>query len=464
MSINDTYYNNRTVDYNGNNLTVEVGTFHVNGNLAVSGNIIGSEESGVDLNTNDDLYITGNSDWYFDNDDKNFFIFNDQYKKISMGYDVENISMVYSASQRDNPMFCFSGETDQNTYGAGTGNRYLARFQNYSNVSGSSGLDIVLNRTDDDITNANIFLNFSGFTGSTFDNSGYIAGLYNDQGLGVYSGNNIRIDAGDDLVLRGDKIKVLSDNFDINDFEIYFSGISRNITDISTQASIPGLFVIHNKNPSTQNYNSVLDIKISREVTYLDKFIRFMDPDGVMGSIHGASKTSSAPALQGYSPNGNQVRKSNVYSNSGGNRGGIVFASTGADFGEDFEFGDELEWNLGESEGIAEGIVVYVYNQKFYKDDDYGRIPMIVTRSSAFVGNSLPDSIKKETLSLLGQIKVFVKGLCNHGDYILPVENYCIAVSPEDITFDQYKKALGITLESKSSVGISQITCLVGRK
>ena len=45
---------------------------------------------------------------------------------------------------------------------------------------------------------------------------------------------------------------------------------------------------------------------------------------------------------------------------------------------------------------------------------------------------------------------MFVKGAASCGDYLVPAEgkNYCYAVSYDDISFQEYKRARGRALES----------------
>jgi hypothetical protein len=468
MTIRDKYYDDKDVDLKGNDITYHVGTFTIDGDISVSGNLTVSGDFPVGdtplISDSTGLSLVGNDDWQFINDGSVFFIFNDQYKKISMGYDVENVSMIYSATQRDNPMFSFSGETDWNNYGSGTGNRYLARFQNYANTSGSSGLDIVLNRTDNDITNANIFLNFSGFTGSTFDNSGYIAGLYNDEGLGIYSGNNIRIDAGNDLTLHGDRIDLDSSGvyMDSSSGVIQFAEVQQFFVNSSGLDLDNGIRLRSNYGGSSNFV--VTTIATGQRVSNIVKFLSFVDQVGECGSIKGINPTTSSDgqhAFLGHRFNGNEVEVSGIY---GGIDGGVSFRSYGGDFGEIFIMGDESEWEFDKNTSISEGVVVYVCENKFYRFDDTGRIPMIVTNRAAFVGNDFNSDERSECLSLIGQINVFVEGECFHGDYIIPKENHCVAVSPKNITFEEYKRAMGVALETKKSEEIFGINCLIGKK
>ena len=149
--------------------------------------------------------------------------------------------------------------------------------------------------------------------------------------------------------------------------------------------------------------------------------------------------------------------------------GNARFVSGNADFGEFFEAGDVEEWperaemssksplDRASLLGITEGLVVWVRGRKFYKNMiDNNCIPMFVTKRSIVTGDGaalLGGSTREifgEVLSFCGKIPVFVKGAASCGDYLVPAEdkNYCYAVSYDDISFQEYKKAMGRALES----------------
>lgn len=210
--IKDKYYNDRSVDYNGNDLTINVGSFLVNGDLVVSGNIVGSAQSGIDLNTDSTLYITGNSDWHFDNDGNDILIFNDLYKKFSVGYDVASRSITFDSSFQNNPTFFFSGTSDSNDYGYGTGSNYIAYFENYNNEAGVSGIKINLNRSMTLLSSTSKFLSFNGFNGTSLEECGYISGITNDEGVALSSLKNVNVSAVETLTLSGSSIVFDSEN------------------------------------------------------------------------------------------------------------------------------------------------------------------------------------------------------------------------------------------------------------
>jgi hypothetical protein len=145
--------------------------------------------------------------------------------------------------------------------------------------------------------------------------------------------------------------------------------------------------------------------------------------------------------------------------------GNAQFVSGLADFGEFFEVGDISEWPDVESRetrrsagkdgtlvGLPEGIVVWVCENKFYKyAEGDSRIPMFITKRSIVTGDGgaiLSEEGLGEVLSFCGKLPIIVKGATSPGDYIVPEhnQNYCYAISSSDITFAQYKNAMGRAL------------------
>ena len=133
------------------------------------------------------------------------------------------------------------------------------------------------------------------------------------------------------------------------------------------------------------------------------------------------------------------------------------------DFGEFFEAGDLSEWPEACADrkskegdlailGLQEGMVVWVRGNKFYKNMDGDNcIPMFITNRSIVTGDGraiLSEEGLGEVLSFCGKLPVIVKGATSPGDYIIPEdnENYCYAVSSSEITFAQYKRAMGRAL------------------
>ena len=173
--------------------------------------------------------------------------------------------------------------------------------------------------------------------------------------------------------------------------------------------------------------------------------------------------------------------------------------------------------------GIEEGSVVYIRGQRIYR---YGPgSPMVVTNRALVVGNagtqiasidefdiegpvmksviehvkslaeSMDDKKKREILSKLeekellediaksacldsycgeivsfiGQCPILTFGSVNEGDYMVPIadEQYCVAVNPDEVTFEQYRRALGTsweTIELEGDEKYCKPLCAVGVK
>ncbi len=172
-----------------------------------------------------------------------------------------------------------------------------------------------------------------------------------------------------------------------------------------------------------------------------------------------------------YNPSGNlQERPFN---------GAVVFVTGGSDFGEFMLAGDPEEWadcsdnplwdvdeekfkeniNIQSSKrkpiGLPEGTLVWVRSDE---ENDYngarfwkygpGRA-MLVTRSMAVAGNALDNIALRpyECVSFIGQIQTAIKGPAKMGDLIIPAEHtWVTAVDPAEISFDDYKSAIGTIL------------------
>ena len=114
--------------------------------------------------------------------------------------------------------------------------------------------------------------------------------------------------------------------------------------------------------------------------------------------------------------------------------------------------------------GLPEGFLAYVRSGAFWKEAP--GLPMLVTRSAAMLGNCPKNNTTfiGETFSFIGQINVFVKGQAKSGDYIVPENNYCIAIPQESANFEDYKKALGTCISEKQTEFLGQVLCAIGKK
>ena len=70
------------------------------------------------------------------------------------------------------------------------------------------------------------------------------------------------------------------------------------------------------------------------------------------------------------------------------------------------------------------------------------------------VGNAFEEyeDLPHVIASFIGQVPTLVAGVVNDGDLLIPVDGelHCIGVSPEEATFEQYKKAIGTCYEKFS--------------
>jgi hypothetical protein len=156
--------------------------------------------------------------------------------------------------------------------------------------------------------------------------------------------------------------------------------------------------------------------------------------------------------------------------------GDVAYISGSQDFGELVPAGDIDEWkpeikSVPESNilGLSEGMVVFVREGKFWRNEP--GTPMIVTNRAILIGNSCDEteSDPYEVLSFIGQVPVWVKGSYKSGDYLVPIqENCCVAISPDGISFDMYRRAVGTAWETclgtVNAEEYHRVLCAVGIK
>lgn len=130
--------------------------------------------------------------------------------------------------------------------------------------------------------------------------------------------------------------------------------------------------------------------------------------------------------------------------------GDLQYLSGAADYAEAIILGDPNEWSdvekfNSENCGIPEGTLLKVREGKAWRSGP-GR-SMVVTARAAIIGNRTHFVQGKPhvNLSFIGQVPVIVKGKSKDGDLLIPYEDetFAIAVDPEEISFSDYKKAIG---------------------
>lgn len=228
-----------------------------------------------------------------------------------------------------------------------------------------------------------------------------------------------------------------------------------------------------------------------------DVYIRFQvgglpaGGDGsIQGYIAGTIKLLEAgePAFRGYQTSvdtvANNAEIADAFSSDplviGNNNDGVCYATGNSDFGEWIECGDKNEWSdivdidfysnitLKDTHikrlGLIEGMVAYIRDLKFWRSGP--GTPMLVTRRAAVLGNR-PGSNSNyvgEVFSFIGQISVLVEGTASCGDYIIPKKNHCIAIPKDEITFEQYRDALGVCWQNKTTSELGRVMCAIGKK
>jgi hypothetical protein len=270
--------------------------------------------------------------------------------------------------------------------------------------------------------------------------------LINSNGLYLTAAAN----SGSDFHLLPDtEVKVLATNDDVSGYTQTFT-----VQNEYSDAQADGMAVI--LEPSTLSTTNV--------------FVRF-SKDGDITNTAGRIRGPAAADSYAFVADAGTTSVPEVDST-----GDVVYASGGSDFGEWIEVGDIEEWNLSEdhlsqisaenpSLRLPEGWMCYVREQKFFKEGP--GTPMIVTRSALLVGNETgKEGFVGETFSFSGQISVIVKGVVNSGDLLIPSGSfYCTAISPKNVTFEQYKRVVG-TAWTNFTTGedFGRVTAAIGIK
>lgn len=237
-------------------------------------------------------------------------------------------------------------------------------------------------------------------------------------------------------------------------------------------------------NQGDGSYSQVLKVQNEWDDAQADGMVVLLEPNALSSTnvfvrfSKDGDVTNTAGRIRGPA-NGSDV----AFQADGGDGGGavnstgdVVYASGASDFGEWIEAGDINEWGISQerlnslspdnpSIGLPEGWVCYVRGQKFFKEGP--GTPMLVTRSALLVGNERDrEDYYGEVFSFSGQISVVVKGEVRSGDLLIPSgSHYCTAVSPENITFDQYKRVIGTAWEdSTEGEEYSRVMAAIGVK
>jgi hypothetical protein len=131
--------------------------------------------------------------------------------------------------------------------------------------------------------------------------------------------------------------------------------------------------------------------------------------------------------------------------------------------------GDYSEWLEREniSEQMMPGDIVAVNGGKITKNTSLSEQFMAVSTSPIILGN-MPEKGNEqsfEKVAFMGQIPINVRGIVNKGDYIIPSglnDGIGIAVSPDQMTVDEYSKIVGRAWASSNNESVKQVNILVG--
>ncbi|SDB28634.1 hypothetical protein SAMN03097699_0515 [Flavobacteriaceae bacterium MAR_2010_188] len=140
---------------------------------------------------------------------------------------------------------------------------------------------------------------------------------------------------------------------------------------------------------------------------------------------------------------------------------GVTYESGSADYAEWLE-------RANPNEQIIAGDIVGVTGGKISKYTANAKQFMVISTKPAMLGNMPEKGREKsfEKVAFMGQIPVKVRGLVMVGDYILPSGNndgIGIAISPDEITADQYTKIVGVSWSaSVMNNGVSLINMAIG--
>lgn len=131
--------------------------------------------------------------------------------------------------------------------------------------------------------------------------------------------------------------------------------------------------------------------------------------------------------------------------------------------------GDYAEWLERDNpdEIISAGDIVAVKAGKITKDLTNAEQVMAVSEHPIVLGNTSPDGKSNlgNNVAFMGQIPVKLMGAVSSGDYIVAKSNipgYGIAVSPENMTIEDFKLAIGRAWDSDQDSGPKMINTIVG--
>ncbi|MDJ0594329.1 MAG: hypothetical protein QNJ72_30865 [Pleurocapsa sp. MO_226.B13] len=131
--------------------------------------------------------------------------------------------------------------------------------------------------------------------------------------------------------------------------------------------------------------------------------------------------------------------------------------------------GDYAEYlpRLNEGEVIEPGELVGIFGGKVTKYTQGADQVMAITNQPIVLGKAPEEQEQNlyEQVAFLGQVPIKVRGTVQSGDYIIPSgfnDGIGIAVSPHEITAEQFALIVGRAWENSEQKGVKQINAVVG--
>lgn len=217
MTIRDKYYDDKDVDLKGNDITYHVGTFVIDGDISVSGNLTVSGDFPVGdaplISDSTGLSLVGNNDWQFINDGNVFFWYKDDDDRedeeaMAFGGSIENMSE-YTIGSGDSAFDVWHGKVNVYSEREGFNNSdiFPSLFvENGQSSTYKSCLGLSLkNATNSALSESDVFIGFmnsgtmlSKITGYSDSGSGHSGGIEisTDGSLKFSAQGSIKFDSG----------------------------------------------------------------------------------------------------------------------------------------------------------------------------------------------------------------------------------------------------------------------------
>ena len=142
------------------------------------------------------------------------------------------------------------------------------------------------------------------------------------------------------------------------------------------------------------------------------------------------------------------------------NKIGVEYASGNGDYAEWLE-------RIDTEEPISAGDIVGVIGGKITRDLTNAEQVMVVSHRPIIMGNAPADNQKHlgNNVAFMGQVPVKIIGPVNSGDYIVglsAVKGYGKAISPKDMTAQDFKYTVGRSWETNTKEGPKTVLTVVG--